>query len=79
MLIPRIPRNSKGSCSMAKIHELMKTQVEKGASDLILKLGTPVTIGKTAGRVVRHLGDGFAIEFNRILPLDFLEQNVTGL
>jgi hypothetical protein len=55
---------------------------ESGAAiktELRPELGSPVTIGKTAGRVVRHLGDGFAIEFNRILPLDFLEQNVTGL
>ena len=48
-------------------------------TELRPEIGTPVTIGKTAGRVVRHLGEGFAIEFNRVLPLDFVEQNVTGL
>jgi twitching motility protein PilT len=29
---------------MARIHELMRTQIEKGASDLILKVGTPATV-----------------------------------
>src|SRR2546423_15234590 len=47
-------------------------------TELRPEIGTPVTIGKTAGRVVRHMDDGFAIEFARILPPDFLEQNVTG-
>jgi hypothetical protein len=30
------------------------------------------------GRVVRHLEDGFAIEFTRLQHLDFLEENITG-
>jgi len=37
-----------------------------------------VTIGKTSGRVVRHIDDGFAIEFTRLLHPDFLEESVTG-
>jgi hypothetical protein len=41
-------------------------------------IGTPVTIGKTSGRVVRHLEDGVAIEFVRLQHPDFLEDNVTG-
>jgi len=41
-------------------------------------VGTMVTIGKTAGRVVRHIEDGFAIEFTRLQHQDFLEDNVTG-
>jgi PilZ domain len=41
-------------------------------------IGAPVTIGKTPGRVVRHLEDGFAIEFVRLQHPDFLEDNVTG-
>jgi hypothetical protein len=41
-------------------------------------IGTPVTLGKVQGRVVRHLEDGFAIEFTRLLHGDFLEENVTG-
>jgi hypothetical protein len=42
------------------------------------EIGAPVTIGKTPGRVVRHLEDGFAIEFVRLQHPDFLEDNVTG-
>jgi hypothetical protein len=41
-------------------------------------IGTLVTLGKVQGRVVRHLEDGFAIEFTRLLHDDFLEENVTG-
>ena len=42
------------------------------------EIGAPVTIGKTPGRVVRHLEDGFAIEFIRLQHPDFLEESVTG-
>jgi hypothetical protein len=41
-------------------------------------IGTLVTLGKVQGRVVRHLEDGFAIEFTRLQHPDFLEDNVTG-
>jgi hypothetical protein len=41
-------------------------------------VGTLVTLGKTAGRVVRHIEDGFAIEFTRMQHPDFLEESVTG-
>ncbi len=42
------------------------------------EIGALVTIGKTSGRVVRHLENGFAIEFTRMQHSDFLEDNVTG-
>jgi len=41
-------------------------------------IGTLVTLGKVQGRVVRHLEDGFAMEFTRLLHPDFLEDSVTG-
>ena len=41
-------------------------------------VGAAVTIGKTTGRVVRHIEDGFAIEFTRLQHPDFIEENVTG-
>ena len=47
-------------------------------SDQRPEIGTAVTIGKTPGRVVRHLEEGFAIEFVRLQHPDFLEDNVTG-
>jgi PilZ domain len=42
------------------------------------EIGAQVTVGKTMGRVVRHLEDGIAIEFVRLQHSDFLEENVTG-
>jgi hypothetical protein len=48
------------------------------AVDLRPPLGAPVTIGLVPGRVVRYIDDGFAIEFNRMQRLDFLEDNVTA-
>ena len=48
------------------------------ATDQRPELGSPITIGKTPGRVVRHLEDGIAIEFTRLQHPDFLEDGVTG-
>jgi hypothetical protein len=48
------------------------------ASDQRPQIGVLVTLGKVQGRVVRHLEDGFAIEFTRLQHPDFLEENVTG-
>jgi hypothetical protein len=45
---------------------------------LLPPIGAPITIGKTSGRVVRHIDNGFAIEFTRLLHPDFLEESVTG-
>ena len=41
-------------------------------------IGALVILGKVQGRVVRHLEDGFAIEFTRLQHQDFLEDNVCG-
>ncbi len=41
-------------------------------------VGSMVTVGKAVGRVVRHIEDGFAIEFTRLQHSDFIEENVTG-
>jgi hypothetical protein len=48
------------------------------ATDQRPAVGALVTLGKVQGRVVRHLEDGFAIEFTRLQHPDFLEENVTG-
>ncbi|MGB7036897.1 MAG: PilZ domain-containing protein [Xanthobacteraceae bacterium] len=42
------------------------------------QIGALVTLGKVQGRVVRHLEDGFAIEFTRLQHPDFFEENLTG-
>ena len=79
-----VPKNPAGRLILPNGRDVAVIITDISASGAAIKtelrpeIGTPVTIGKTAGRVVRHLGEGFAIEFNRILPVDFLEQNVTG-
>src|SRR3977135_3325915 len=47
-------------------------------SDQRPDLGTLVTLGKTPSRVVRHIEEGFAVEFIRLQHPDFLEENITG-
>ena len=47
-------------------------------SDHRPEIGALVTIGKTTGRVVRHLEEGFAVEFTRLQHPDFVEESVTG-
>jgi hypothetical protein len=41
-------------------------------------VGAMVTLGKTMGRVVRHIEEGFAVEFTRLQHSDFIEENITG-
>jgi len=48
------------------------------APDLLPGVGAMVTLGKAQGRVVRHIEDGFAIEFTRLQHPDFVEETVTG-
>ena len=42
------------------------------------EIGSYVTIGKIPGRVVRHLEQGFAIEFQRMQHPDSIEENATA-
>ena len=48
------------------------------ATDQRPPIGALVMLGKVQGRVVRHLDDGFAIEFTRLQHPDFLEENIAG-
>jgi hypothetical protein len=48
------------------------------ATDQRPPLGALVTVGKVQGRVVRHLENGFAVEFLRLQHPDFVEESVTG-
>ena len=48
------------------------------ATDQRPPIGALVTLGKVQSRVVRHLEDGFAVEFTRLQHPDFLEENVCG-
>lgn len=40
------------------------------------EIGAPVTVGRIAGRVVRHLEEGFAVEFTRLQHPDSLEDDI---
>jgi len=48
------------------------------ASDQRPPIGALITLGKVPGRVVRHLEDGFAVEFTRLQHPDFLEDAIGG-
>jgi len=48
------------------------------ATDQRPPMGTLVTIGKVQGRVVRHLENGFAIEFTRLQHPDFVEEFIAS-
>lgn len=48
------------------------------ATDQRPAMGAMVTLGKVQGRVVRHLENGFAVEFLRMQHPDFVEESVTG-
>jgi hypothetical protein len=46
------------------------------AADVRLPIGSPVTVGRTLGRVVRHLDGGFALEFTRVQSPETLERDL---
>jgi hypothetical protein len=48
------------------------------AADVKPPVGALVTVGKVPARVVRHIDEGYAVEFTRLQHPDFLEENVTG-
>src|SRR5262245_41064306 len=47
-------------------------------TDLRPPIGSLVTLGKTQGRIIRHVEQGFAVEFTRLQHPDFLEESVSG-
>jgi PilZ domain len=48
------------------------------ATDQRPPIGALITLGKVQGRVVRHLEDGFAVEFTRLQHPDSIEEAVSG-
>jgi hypothetical protein len=79
-----VPRNPNGRLIMPNGVNLSCRIIdvsESGAgiaTDQRPPIGALVTVGKVQGRVVRHIEDGFAIEFTRLQHPDFVEENVTG-
>ena len=48
------------------------------ATDQRPPIGALITLGKVQGRVVRHLEEGFAIEFTRLQHPDSIEEAISG-
>jgi hypothetical protein len=48
------------------------------ATDQRPPMGALVTLGQVQGRVVRHLEEGFAVEFTRLQHPDFVEEAITA-
>jgi hypothetical protein len=78
------PRNAAGRLTLPSGNNISVRVIDVSQSGCAIAtdqrpgIGTQVTIGKTAGRVVRHLEDGFAIEYLRLQHPDCIEDNVTG-
>ncbi len=80
------PRNSLGRLILPNGTNVTCRVIDLSASGAAISIapelrpavGSAVTIGKTTGRVVRHIEDGFAIEFTRLQHPDSIEDNVTG-
>jgi hypothetical protein len=47
-------------------------------ADLRPAIGVLVTLGNVPSRVVRHLDEGFAVEFTRLQHPDFVEENISA-
>ncbi|HZC54996.1 MAG TPA: PilZ domain-containing protein [Xanthobacteraceae bacterium] len=80
----RVPRNPSGRLILPNGVNLTCRIIdvsESGAgiaTDQRPVIGSLVTLGKIQGRVVRHLEEGFAVEFTRLQHPDFVEENVSG-
>lgn len=71
-----LPNGTNVAC---RVIDLSQSDAAIGVSSALRPpIGVVVTVGKTQGRVVRHIEDGFAIEFMRLRHPDFVEENVTG-
>ena len=46
------------------------------SADVQPEIGTPLAVGSLVGRVVRHLDDGFAVQFVQVVDADGLEQKL---
>jgi hypothetical protein len=75
-----VPRNPRSVLVMenGEEHECRVLDVSLSGAALSIGLqppiGTPVTLGRTAARVVRHFEKGFAVEFNRTQNMETLQE-----
>jgi hypothetical protein len=79
-----IPRNPMARLIMPNGVNLTVRIIDMSLSGAAIKtdmrpaIGMLVMIGKVQSRVVRHIEDGFAVEFTRLQHPDFLEENISG-
>ena len=79
-----IPRNPMARLILANGVNLSCRVIDISQSGAAVKsdqrpdIGALITVGKTPSRVVRHIEEGFAVEFIRLQHPDFLEENITG-
>ena len=80
-IVPRNPRTTvtmpDGLAMVCRIID-MSLSGAAIASQNRPEVGILITLGKIPSRVVRHIDEGFAVEFTRMQHPDFLEENVTG-
>lgn len=77
--VPSLGARTNGTNVACRVIDLSQSGAAIGvSSELRPPIGVVVTVGKTQGRVVRHIEDGFAIEFMRLQHPNFVEENVTG-
>lgn len=75
-----IPRHNRTSIILADGSEHPCTVIDISLSGAALstalrpEIGSPVTVGRTQANVVRHLENGFAVEFTRPQTLESLEE-----
>ena len=79
-----VPRNAMGWLKLADGSDMQCRIIDLSLSGAALsgqmrpEVGSDVTLGRVAARVVRHLEEGFAIEFKHPQSLETVEDNVTA-
>jgi hypothetical protein len=46
------------------------------SADIVPEIGTPLAVGRSVGRVIRHFAEGFAVKFVQVHDMDNLEHMV---
>ena len=80
-----IPRNPMARLILPNGNNVACRVIDLSASGAAIAIARTAAAGRQhgydrqdAGRVVRHIEDGFAVEFTRLQHPDFIEENVTG-
>jgi hypothetical protein len=82
--VRKIPNNPHSSLLMADGSLIRCFIIDISASgvgvsaEICPAIGTPLAVGRTIGRVVRHFKEGFAVKFLNPLDPERLEQSLLG-